>query len=154
MRLCQGIHVIFLPSFGLFLVCAQALPTRRCWGSLGDFQWQPGAHPAFSGVQQPSTQLQQRFCSRWIRFAAVLGGAAPDWRPASAASAALPPSADIHSPLIFLQMPISAIVSRYRRVLPPQPRSFTIASLPPPQPAAPTASAACHGFERPHQQRP
>ena len=28
-------------SFGLFLVCAQALPTRRCWGSLGHF---PVAH--------------------------------------------------------------------------------------------------------------
>jgi hypothetical protein len=39
MRLCQGIHVIFLPSFGLSLVCAQALPTWRCWASLGGSRW-------------------------------------------------------------------------------------------------------------------
>jgi hypothetical protein len=34
---------------------------------------QPGARSAFSGVQHPSTQLQQRLGSCWIQFAAVWG---------------------------------------------------------------------------------
>ena len=81
------------------------------------------SHEALSGhsCNLPSfPHHPPRFRSRWIQFSAILGGAAPDWHPASAASTALPASADHHSPLIFLQMPISAIVSpRISRAPPP-----------------------------------